>query len=117
MSVQNVEDAISAHLVWVEEFRAALRLEGTQDFDMDRAADPSACRLGRWLSSDAARSLLGPGKFAEISRLHEGFHDSAFVIASLFAQRTRLQDIQPFFLDFEKASERLVGLLRESITA
>lgn len=114
MEPNSVSDAIAAHLAWVKGFRDALNAVDTRDFDLDKAYDHTACVLGRWLQSDAGRKRLPPRSFSEIDHLHRQFHESAFVIASIFRKHMQPRDIAPFVTEFEGLSGRLVDLLQRS---
>lgn len=105
--------AISTHLAWAASFRYALKSRDARAFDLDRAFDDTACELGQWLQSDDSR-VLGPDGHTQVARLHRRFHEAAFVLASIYGQEMHARDVEPFVVEFEGLSAKLVGLLRQS---
>ena len=114
MPPYDIAAALRDHLAWADHFRNALNSADSKVFDLDRAYDHTACELGRWLQTDDSRARLGTDRFAHVDRLHQLFHESAFVVASIFTQHMQARDIEPFVVEFETLSTRLVGLLRQA---
>jgi methyl-accepting chemotaxis protein len=86
------------HLIWAGEIRDAL-IAGDRSLTVE--TDPTECGLGKWLESDAAKTMYeaGDDKFKtvwnEMLEDHEKLHLSAITLDTLMARDAR--DAQRFF--------------------
>ena len=51
-------------------------LDGRENIDPDQLATADQCELGRWLTHDSNRGLIGRAEFARLIRAHVDLHDA-----------------------------------------
>lgn len=120
MNLDIIDSAIHHHLTWVADFNAALEVNGSRDFDLEKARDDAACALGKWFTSPGSLELLGDDFHCRAMALHGTFHEiSAEVVVSLRendpsevtqALISALNDLSKGLIEFlEFAKKRLLG--------
>ena len=113
MTINTIDAAILAHRAWVARFQSALRGINDEIFDIDLAADDTACTLGGWLRTVQAGNLLGHDSYDRIVALHATFHEVAGNIARQFNGHASAEEVAAWIQGLESISSQLILCLEQ----
>ena len=108
-----IDSAVMAHRSWVARFKTSFKGNNTEVFNLDTAKDAEFCELGRWLSSEKARHLMGEESWESVKTIHGTFHEIAGEIAALLNQGKTFHETQALINQFDELSKKLVKLLMQ----
>lgn len=77
MTAEGIDEAIRAHLEWVQTLRRALDGKGRKNFNVARVGDDTACDMGKWLYGGKALEVVGKDFHERLTAIHATFHEIA----------------------------------------